>query len=186
VADPNQMLLAMMKNLKAKTGKTLKQWVAIVGKSGLEKHGEMVQHLKTEHGLTHGYANLVVREAREGSEPPADGDLVAAQYAGAKAGLRPIHDAIMKAVSGFGKDVGIAPRKTYTSLRRRTQFAFVQPSTKTRIDIGIKLKGTAAKGRLEDAGKWNTMVTHRVRIEKKSEVNAELKRWLKAAYDAAG
>ena len=53
------------------------------------------------------------------------------------------------------------------------------------MDLGIKLKDVAPKGRLEAAGSWDGMVTHRVRIEKVSEVDAELKAWLKQAYEAA-
>ena len=54
------------------------------------------------------------------------------------------------------------------------------------LDVGIKLKGTAPAGRLEAAGSWNQMVTHRVRIESAKEINAELVAWLKEAYSSAG
>ena len=44
----------------------------------------------------------------------------------------------------------------------------------------------AATERLEASGSFNSMVSHRVRLEKKSQVDAALKKWMKAAYDAAG
>jgi len=107
------------------------------------------------------------------------------QYEGTKAGLRPIYDAIIKVVSGFGNDVEIAPKKAYVSLRRNKQFALVQPSTKTRVDVGINLKGQPPTARLEESGSFNAMVSHRVRVTKKGEVDAELESWLKKAYEAA-
>ncbi|MGB5578254.1 MAG: DUF5655 domain-containing protein, partial [Woeseiaceae bacterium] len=73
----------------------------------------------------------------------------------------------------------------YVSLRRSKQFALVQPSTKDRVDVGINLKGQPPTARLEKSGSFNTMVSHRVRVTKKGEVDADLKRWLKKAYDAA-
>jgi predicted transport protein len=111
--------------------------------------------------------------------------LVQAQYAGPKAELRPIYDAILAAVCKLGKDVEVAPKKAYVSLRRSKQFAIVQPSTRTRIDLGIKLTGKEPEGRLEASGSWNAMVTHRVRLESKADFDAAVKRWLKQAYAQA-
>jgi predicted transport protein len=162
------------------------QWVSLAKKSGAGKHGEIVKHLKAEHGLGHGYANLVAQEALRGGSAPAGGDdLLAAQYAGAKAGMRPVYDRLAKAISALGKDVETAPKKTYVSFRRSKQFALVQPSTKTRVDVGINLKGTPAKGRLEASGSFNAMVTHRVRIGAAGEVDKELMGWLRQAYEAS-
>jgi predicted transport protein len=84
----------------------------------------------------------------------------------------------------FGGDIEMAPKKGYVSLRRSKQFASIHP-TASRVDLGIKLKDVPPKGRLEAAGSWNGMVTHRVRLEKVADVDAELKAWLKQAYDAA-
>ena len=100
---------------------------------------------------------------------------------------RPDVDAIyMKAVQGFGADLEVAPKKGYVSLRRKKQFALVQPSTKTRLDLGINLKGKPPAGRLEASGSFNAMVSHRVRLESAKDVDAEVVGWLKEAFDAAG
>jgi len=88
-------------------------------------------------------------------------------------------------VRKFGKDVEIAPKKTYVSLRRSKQFALIQPSTKSRVDLGINLKGAKPTGRLEASGSFNAMVSHRVRLEKKADVDKEVVGWLKAAYEGA-
>ena len=183
--SPEEQAASMIANMKANTGKTLEQWIAIAKKSGEEKHGAVVNHLKTEHGLTHGFANLVAHKylkSDAGSAEGGDDALIAAQYAGPKADLKPIYDALIKAVSAFGKDVEISPKKTYVSLRRSKQFALIQPSTKTRVDLGINLKDEPAKGRLEKSGSFNAMVSHRVKLEKPGDVDADVKAWLKKAY----
>lgn len=184
--SPEEMEASMVANLAEKTGKSLDQWLAIAKKSGLAKHGEIVKHLKTEHGMTHGYANLVAhRHLAAGAPAAGDDDLVATQYAGPKAGLKPIYDALVKAVTKFGKDVELAPKKAYVSLRRSKQFGCIQPSTKTRVDVGLNLKGKAPAGRLEESGSFSAMVTHRVRVESIGDVDAELLGWLREAYDEA-
>jgi len=174
-------------NLKKKTGKSLEQWVAITKKMDAVKHGEIVKQLKADHGLTHGYANLVAHTAlkSDAASLSETTDLVAAQYGGAKAGLRPIYDAIILAVSAFGNDVEVAPKKAYVSLRRSKQFALIQPSTKTRVDLGIKLPTEPAKGRLEKSGSFNSMVSHRVRLEQPGDFDQEVEAWLKKAYGEA-
>ena len=186
--SPEEAAAAMIANMKEKTGKTLDQWLALARKSGAQKHGQVVSHLKSEYGLTHGFANLVAHKYQKSDAGSAEGGgdaLVAAQYAGDKAALKPVYDAIVKAVSGFGKDVEIAPKKTYVSLRRSKQFALIQPSTKTRVDLGINLKDAPAAGRLEKSGSFNAMVSHRVKLEKPGDVDAEVKGWLKKAYEEA-
>lgn len=186
--SPEEMANAMIANMKEKTGKTLAQWIAIAKKSGEEKHGQVVKHLKAEHGLTHGFANLVAHKYLKSDAGSADGGddaLVAAQYAGPKADLKPIYDALIKAASALGKDVEAAPKKTYVSLRRKKQFALIQPSTKTRVDLGINLKDEPAKGRLEKSGSFNAMVSHRVKLEKPGDVDKDVKAWLKKAYSQA-
>lgn len=183
---PEQMTQTMIDNMPAKTGKALKNWLKIVAKSGLGKHGEIIKMLKSDHAMGHGFANLVAHTYLAAKSPLQDGDdLVTAQYQGAKAGLKPIYEAVTKMISGFGKDVEISPKKTYVSYRRSKQFALLQPSTKDRIDIGINLKGMPAGPRLEASGSFNAMVSHRVRIASKNDINNELKAWLKKAYDAA-
>lgn len=70
-------------------------------------------------------------------------------------------------------------------MRRAKQFALIQPAA-GRVDVGLVLKGEPATPRLEAAGSFNAMVTHRVRVRLAEEIDAELLGWLRAAYDAAG
>ena len=183
--SPEQMAASMIANMPEKTGKSLEAWLAVARKAGAARHGELVKHLKSEHGMTHGFANLVAHKYFSAGDETRGDDLVEAQYGGAKSGLRPIYEALCIMVGKFGKDVELAPKKTYVSLRRSKQFALIQPSTKDRVDVGINLKDEPAAGRLEASGSFNSMVSHRVRITDRKEVDAELRGWLKKAYDAA-
>lgn len=187
MATPEEQTQSMINNLPKKTGKSLPQWLAVCKKSGLEKHGELVKFLKSDHGMTHGFANLVVHEYRNGtvSAPAAEADLVAAQYSGPKADLKPIYDRLTDAIGAFGSDVELAPKKAYVSLRRNKQFGLVQPSTKTRVDVGLNLKDHPTTDRLEPSGSFNAMVSHRVRLESADQVDDELIGWLRAAYEMA-
>ena len=184
--SPEEMAASMIANMKDKTGKDLPAWLKITKAKGLAKHGEIVKFLKGEHGVTHGFANLIAHETLAAGKPKASSDdLVELQYAGPKAELKPIYDALLAIARKLGADVEVSPKKSYVSLRRSKQFALIQPSTKTRVDLGLNLKGVAADGALEDAGSWNSMCTHRVRLEKKGDVNAAVKKWIKLAYEAS-
>jgi hypothetical protein len=185
--SPEEMKPSMIAGLREKTGKSLEEWLKIVRGSKLEKHKAIVEMLKKSHGLTHGFANMIALQAL-GSDSQTAGDtdaLVDEQYSGAKAGLRPIYEALLAAMRKFGSDVEVSPKKAYVSLRRNKQFAIIQPTTATRVDLGINLKGTEPGERLEASGSFNAMVSHRVRLSKPSEVDAQVVAWLKKAYEAS-
>lgn len=181
-------LQSMVENLKINTGRSLDDWVKVAEKSGQAKHGQLVAWLKKEHALTHGYANLVAQQtlkAASGAAEAGGADLVAAQYSNSKAALRPIYDALATKITKFGPDVELSPKKTYVSLRRNKQFGLIQPSTSTRVDVGLNLKNVKPRGRLEASGSFNGMVSHRVRVETPKDVDAELIGWLRQAYEQA-
>jgi hypothetical protein len=180
-------ITSMIANLKEKTGKSLDEWLKIAASTGKAKHGEILSALKKEHGLTHGYANLVAHRflEAENNAPTSGEGMVAALFAGAKAGLKPLYDEVISVAEGFGPDVEVDPKKTYVSLRRKKQFALVVPSTAKRLDLGLNLKGVEPTGRLEASGSFNAMCTHRVRLESKADFDAEVIGWLKRAYQSA-
>ncbi|MGQ0738344.1 MAG: DUF4287 domain-containing protein [Bacteroidota bacterium] len=174
-------------NIEKNTGKKLEEWIAIVKKSGFAKHGELVNFLKEKHGFTHGNANTVVHFAKQSHAGAAENtdDLITEQYKGKK-NLKPWYDKITVEINKFGKDVEVAPKKAYVSLRRKKQFALIQPSTKDRLDVGLNIKGVAPSGMVEDGSKWNAMCTHRIRVEDEKAINKKLINWIKQAYDQAG
>lgn len=178
--SPESQLATMLANIPEKTGKTLDEWKAIIEVSGYDKHGMILKFLKEEHGVTHGFANLISTKARETGEVD---DLVAAQYSGAKSTLKPLHDSILAYAKSLGNDVELAPKKTSHSLRRKKQFALIIPATKTRIDLGLALKGKEPNGRLEA---YNAMCSHRVRLQNEKDFDEEVKSWMKEAYSRSG
>lgn len=171
----------MEEGLLKKTGMPLEHWLKVVGKEHFDKHSEIVKFLKEQHALTHGFANFVALKSREPAEEP---DLVSAQYE-KKPDLRPIYDLLEKKISALGKDVEVAPKKGSVSFRVKRQFALVQPSTKTRIDLGLKFNDRAPEGRLEPSGPFGTMCTHRVQITDISQVDKELMVLIQDAYREA-
>ena len=189
MADINKALETQVKNIEESTGKKLAEWKKIVNDLGDLKHGEKVKILKEKHGLGHGNANTLVHLAKDDTGLSRSGaaadDLVSAQYSAGKEDLRPIYDKLVTEVQKFGNDVELSPKKTYVSLRRSKQFGLIQPSTKTRVDVGINLKGVDPQGKLEKSGSWNQMVSHRVKLESAGDVNKELIGWLKMAYEQA-
>lgn len=189
VADPQQALATQLANIQKKTGRTLDQLKTLVAASGLGKHGQIRDMLKSELGLGHGDANTLAYIAlNPGSEAPAAVDDPGAEldrlYAGPKAALRPLHEAVMARIAPFG-DFEIAPKKTYLSLRRKKQFAMVGPATNTQIEVGLNLKGVAPTSRLL-AVKQPAMCSMKLRLAAASEVDDELSEWLREAFAQAG
>ena len=176
----------MMDNLFKNTGKTLEQWIDIVKKQNLEKHGEILKFLKEEHSFTHGFANMVAMKSRgaDASSVENKDELIEKQYEG-KEHFKPIFDKLMSEVLKFGKDVEVAPKNAYVSLRRKKQFAILNPATKTRFEVGINLKGQEPKGKLE-AEKPNAMCSHKIKLTDLTEIDKEVIEWIKTAYDNAG
>lgn len=176
----------MINNVPEKTGRELEDWYELLRESGLEKHGEMMKLMKESYGVSHGFANLIARlySQQETGEPTPE-EQVVVQYTGAKEGLKPIYDAIIEVVLSFGSDVEIAPKKSYVSLRRSKQFAIVQPSTRTRVDVGLNLKEYPLTERLEQGNIFNGMCTHRVKLESIHDLDDEVIGWLRTAYDQA-
>ena len=175
----------MEKGLLEKTGKTLDYGIDIVKKSKIEKHKAIIDFLKSEHGFTYGYANFVSLKARKSDASSFDDkDLVTNQYKG-KEGLIPIYERLLKEVMSFGDDVVITPKKSSVSLVRKKQFVLIKPATKTRIDLGLKLKGKEISERLENSGPFGSMCTHRVRVNTIDDIDSQLLTWLKEAYEKA-
>ena len=179
----DQALKSMIENMPEKTGKSLEEWKALLAAKSFAKHSEGVSFLKKEHGVTHGYANTIVTLSKD-SGTSAD-DLVASQYKG-KEILLPVYEKLLAEIADFGPDIQVVPKKTTVSLVRKKQFALVKPATKSRIDLGLKLRGRLPSGRLEDSGPFGSMCTHRVQLSDISEVDTEITNWLKEAYDEAG
>ncbi|MDZ4721984.1 MAG: DUF4287 domain-containing protein [Roseiflexaceae bacterium] len=177
---------AYLDSVKAQTGKTPDDFRQLSAEKGLVKNGEIVAWLKSEFALGHGHANAIAHVIMQhGKEPVSNDDAIAAHFAGNKAEWRKSYDALVAEITTFGADSEVAPTKTYISLLRGSKKFAILQITADRMDIGIKLKGVAATERLEAAGSWNAMVTHRVRITEPGQIDNQVFAWLKQAYAAA-
>lgn len=172
----------MIYNMPEKTGKSLTEWKALLKTKSFAKHSEAVNFLKKEHSVTHGFANTIVSLSKE--EQTTQQDLIANQYKG-KENLLPIYESLVSIVKGLGNDAKITPKKTEVSLDRRRKFAVIKPATKSRVDLGLKLKGKSITERLENSGPFGTMCTHRVKLTNVNQIDSELIEWLKEAYSKA-
>jgi Domain of unknown function (DUF5655)/Domain of unknown function (DUF4287) len=182
-------------DLPEKTGRSLEQWIKLIRKDGPEDEKACRVWLKESHKLGTNTAWWLAERARGNNTGIADEDpeqylaaaegWVDAMFTGPKAALRPIYDELLRLGFGLGKDVRVSPCQTIIPFYRQHVIAQVKPSTRTRIDFGFALGDTKATGRLIDTGGFakKDRITHRIPIESLADIDAEVKRWLKVAYD---
>ncbi len=187
------MIQRWVAELPAKTGRSLEQWITVVKKEGPATEKERRDWLKERHGFGTNAAWWIAERAEgkgwEDSDPEAylkaaEG-YVEAMFAGSKAGLRPIYDALLQLGLSMGDDVKACPCQTIVPLYRQHVFAQIKPATRTRIDFGFALHDTKATGRLIDTGGFakKDRITHRIEIKSLADIDTEVKRWLKKAYE---
>jgi predicted transport protein len=185
---PIDMMAAVARNLPEKTGKTLEDWVDLAKREGPSIRKERVAWLKSTHGLGHSTASIITAESMKADDyiEPTPDELVATQYAGEKSALRPIYERIVAEVEAIGDGVQIEPRQTYVALTRGRQFAVIQPSTKTRVDLGLVLASTQPTERLRAAGSFGSgRITHRLALSSVDDLDHEALAWLRQAYAEA-
>jgi hypothetical protein len=198
MADPVAATITQLKNIQVKTGKSIAELHAAVTAGGAVKHGEKRSWLMEQFKLGYGDANTVAhfidkplpdfgdgtRSAAAVAVPAQQGEPLDEIYSGAKAGLRPLHEAVIAAIRDFGT-FEQAPKRAYVSLRRKKQFATVGPATKESVEIGLNAKDLPPHSRLKVQAP-GSMCQATIRITSTAEVDALFKGWLKRAYDAAG
>ena len=191
VSSLDQARATQLKNIESKTGKTIVELRAFIKGTGLTKHGEIRGMLMQKFGLGYGDANSLVHFALQSdaqSAVEASGasiaDVVGQIYAGSKAELRPIHDQLMSAVTKFGPFETV-PKRGYVSLRRKKQFAMIGPTTKSRVQVGLNMKGVKATPRLLQVPPGG-MCQYTIHLTRSAEVDKELIAWIRQAYDSSG
>lgn len=192
-----KMMADWVAGLRAKTGKSLDEWVAMIKRDGPDDDEARRKWFKEKHGFgTNAAWWLTDRAAGKALDDNPDeymkqaAKYVTAMYAGAKAGLKPIHDAILDAAAGLGADVKACPCQTIVPIYRNHVIAQIKPSTRTRIDLGFALAKFTGKipARLIDTGgkEKKDRITHRMEITKVEDIDGEVRKWLKVAYDLDG
>jgi hypothetical protein len=178
--------------LKKKTGRTLEEWIKFVQKAGPATEKERRAWLKAEHGLGMNYAGWIAEQSvGKGDDGNPETYLKHAEefvenmYSGAKESLRPIFTELVALGRSLGNDVKVCPGKTIVPLYRKHVFAQIKPTTRTRIDLGLALKDTKVPKRLIDTGGLakKDRITHRIEITTVKDIDAEVKKWLKIAYE---
>jgi hypothetical protein len=187
------MVQKWVADLRPKTGRSLEEWLALVKNEGPATEKERREWLKQEYGLGTNSAWWIAERAAgrgfEEDDPEAylqtAEQYVEAMFAGSKAGLKPLYDALLKLGKSLAKDVKVCPGKTIVPLYRKHVFAQIKPSTRSRIDFGFALKNTKAEGRLLDTGGFakGDRITHRIEITSLADIDEEVKNWLQVAYD---
>lgn len=190
MADVDKAIATQVANIEKKTGKSLAQLRAAIAKCGKSKHGEIRGWLMETYGLGHGDANTLTHVALKSDGASAakaagasTADVLDEIYAGKKAHLRPVHDALMAAIEAFG-EFEIAPKKGYVSLRRKKQFAMLGPKTNERFELGLNLKDEVKDPRVK-ALPPGGMCQYVVPLTAAAEVDAKLIAIVRRAFDAA-
>jgi hypothetical protein len=180
--------------LKQKTGRTLEEWLKLIKQEGPPTAQARRDWLKSAHGLgTNSAGWLAERSVGKGEElGDPDAYLAAADsyvevmFAGKKEHLRPLYDALLKLGLSVGKDVKACPCQTIVPLYRNHVFAQIKPTTQTRIDFGLALGDTKkTPKRLIDTGGFakKDRITHRFEITSVKDIDDEVKKWLRNAYE---
>lgn len=189
------MVQKWVAELKEKTGRSLEEWTALVKKEGPKDEKLRREWLKTKHKMGTNSAWWIAEraEGKGGEEDTPEAYLQATvryveeQYAGPKEKLRPIYEELLILGKSLGDDVKACPCKTIVPLYREHVFAQIKPTTNTRIDLGLAL--THYKGRLPkrvvDTGGLakKDRITHRIELKTAAEIDDEVKKWLKTAYE---
>jgi hypothetical protein len=177
-----------VKGLEAKAGRSLDELLAIVATWGPGKHNELLAKAKETLGLGHGHANLLIHQFRArteaGAGTSAAGDPLDAIYAGSKAPLRPLHEALMARLADLGP-FEVAPKKANVSLRRSKQFALLGPGSRGRLEVGVNHRTAPGTARFEALGPGK-MCTHRAFVGAPEEIDDDLLAFVREAYEAAG
>lgn len=180
---------AYLESIKAKTGLGPREFLGLAASKGFgpaTKVTEIVSWLKTDYGLGQGHAMAIVNVLKtswQGGRTP-DAERIDKLFAGGRGAWRVAAEDLIAKCEKWG-EVRRAPTDTYLSLLKgKAKFAILAPAT-SHMDIGIKLKSAEPTARFAAAVAWNAMVTHRVRISNSKEIDAEVFKWLKAAYEAA-
>ena len=180
--------------LKPKTGRTLEEWLALVKKEGPKGHAALRAWLRSKHNLGNNSAWWIAEraEGKGGAEDSPEMYLATAaryvkdQYAGKKSALRPIYEELLRLTKSLGPDVKACPCKTMVPLYRNHVFAQIKPTTNSRVDFGLcfsTYKGKLPK-RLVDTGGLakKDRITHRIELTHPTQIDADLQKWLRAAY----
>ena len=180
--------------LKEKTGRSLEEWLALVKESGPATEPKQREWLKNEYKLGTNSASWIAEQAGGKGAETVDPDAylqsaeqyVDKMFSGPKEALRPMYDKLLALGLSMGKDVKVCPCETIVPLYRRHVFAQIKPATQKRIDLGFSLGALKGEGKLVETGGFakKDRITHKIAITAPGDIDNEVKRWLRVAYES--
>ena len=191
------MVQKWVAELKQKTGRTLDEWSAHIRKDGPKDLAARRDWLKSKYKIGTNTAGWLAERA-DGQptwdETPEAYLAIAPTYvdemfAGGKAHLRPLADALLRLAREVAPDVRFCPCKTIIPFYREHVIAEIKPATRTRIDFGLALgPDYPFTPRLKDTGGLakKDRITHKIEIARPEDIDVEVEGWLKAAYERDG
>jgi predicted transport protein len=186
---PDDMMTAVTDSIEERTGRSMAEWVALVGTSGVDPLDQNAVRtwLREVHGVRQNTQWAIADEVARGAGwvRPTVEQYVDGQYTGPKAALLRVFDAVREAAVALGDDVTIEGRGTYVPFVRKRQFAAVAATTASRLDLGLRLSDPPPSARLEPARAPGS-ATHRVRLNSVDDVDDEVRALLRAAYEQNG
>ena len=186
--SPTDMMSSVTDSMKERTGKTLEEWVAAVQATKIDPLNQKAVRnwLKSQGVLQNSQWAIADAAARAaGWERPSVEGYIDSQFQGEKAALRPIFDALREIVEGLGEDVTAEGRGGYTPFVRKRQFAAVQASTKTRVDLGLRFR-QAPDSALLSTTSLPGQSTHKLGLSSVDEITDEVKDLVRLAYEQNG
>ena len=186
--SPTDMMSSVTDSMKERTGKTLEEWVAAVQSAGIDLMDQKAVRnwLKSQGVLQNSQWAIADAAARAaGWERPSVEGYINSQYQGEKAALRPIFDALREIIEGLGEDVTAEGRGGYTPFVRKRQFAAVQASTKTRVDLGLRFR-QAPDSALLSTTSLPGQSTHKLGLSSVDEITDEVVELIRLAYEQNG
>jgi hypothetical protein len=180
-----EMYVQVTAQLERQTGESLEAWKSKVAQQAPKDEPDLRAWLATQ-GVTGYPAMLLVNETFGYPDylQKDAAELIDGQYRD-RPSLVPVYDAVVERMLGLGY-VELQARKTYVALigPKRT-FASVQATTRTRIDVGLRLDGVMPEGRLEVAKSiGQSSMTHKLALASVADIDDEAVGWFRRAYEA--
>lgn len=186
------MMAVVTTSMADRTGRSLEEWVALVRESGPDPLDQRSVRawLRDVHGVPQNSQWAIADAAATAAgwqRPDVDG-YTDALYHGAKAHLRPIHDAIVTLAEGLGEDARREGRGTYIPVVRRTQFMAVAPGPRNTVRVGFRFRDTPPDDERLSPAKGFAQATHWLHLAADADEDdlRSLEPLLEAAYRQNG
>lgn len=176
----------VMRTVEAESGKGFDAWVRAGRTAGPKERRPLIAWYLAQHAFKPMQAAWLAEAALGGLADYGDpAGFVDALYAGPRARLRPLHEALVDACYACGQDVIVTACKTMVPAYRKHVFAELRPAP---ADEGVLLRlalGAAdvtERLQRDTSGMPGERLSHAVVVASTREIDRELERWLASAY----